>query len=228
MKQILTRGIILGRTDYGEADRILTFLTPDQGKLRLMAKGVRRVKSKLAGGIELFSISDITFLAGKRDIGTLVSSRLDKHFGRIVGDINTVQAGYDVIKLVDKNTEDSPEPEYFDLLTAAFGALDAGTQPELVRIWSVAQLLRIGGHAPNLQTDNQGKKLTADVQYNFDSDAMAFAPHDRGRFAANHIKFLRLLFGADTPARLQNISQLDAQLTVTIPLVNLWRQQYIR
>jgi len=39
----------LSRTDYGEADRILTVLTPDYGKLRLLAKGVRKVKSKLGG-----------------------------------------------------------------------------------------------------------------------------------------------------------------------------------
>lgn len=228
MKQILTRGIILGRTDYGEADRILTFLTPDQGKLRLMAKGVRRVKSKLAGGIELFSVSDISFIAGKRDIGTLVSSRLDRHFGTIVTDLTRVQAGYDVIKLVDKNTEDSPEPEYFELLQVAFQALDGDTPPDLIRAWTVAQLLRIGGHAPNLHTDTQGAKLDAAATYNFDSDVMAFTPHSAGRFAANDIKFLRLLFSATTPTKLQHISDLDAQLTQALPLVNLWRQQYIR
>lgn len=228
MKQILTRGIILGRTDYGEADRIISFLTPDQGKLRLMAKGVRRIKSKLAGGIELFSISDITFLAGKGDIGTLISSRLDRHFGHIVNDIGRVQTGYDIIKLVDKNTEDSPEPDYFSLLATAFQALDSGTPPELIRVWATSQLLRLDGHAPNLQTDSQGSKLDAGRQYNFDSDTMSFAPHDRGRYAANHIKFLRLLFGSDSPARLQQITDLDGQLKVAIPLVNLWHQQYIR
>ena len=57
MKQLVTEVIILARTDYGEADRILTVLSPEYGKLRLLAKGVRRVKSKLAGGIELFSVS---------------------------------------------------------------------------------------------------------------------------------------------------------------------------
>ena len=60
-----TSAIILKRVDYGEADRILTLLTPDHGKLSLMAKGVRKIKSKLAGGIELFSISTITFAEGR-------------------------------------------------------------------------------------------------------------------------------------------------------------------
>jgi DNA repair protein RecO (recombination protein O) len=73
MQQLQTRGIILSRTDFGEADRILTVLTPQQGKLRLMAKGVRKIKSKLAGGIELFSVSDITYIRGKGELGTLIS-----------------------------------------------------------------------------------------------------------------------------------------------------------
>jgi DNA repair protein RecO (recombination protein O) len=109
VNQILTRGIVLSRTDYGEADRILTLLTPDQGKIRLIAKGVRKIKSKLAGGIELFSVSDVTFIRGRGDIGTLVSARLDTHYGTIVKDIERVQLGYDLIKQINKSTEDQPE-----------------------------------------------------------------------------------------------------------------------
>jgi len=81
MKQLVARAIVLSRTDFGEADRIITLLTPDQGKVRLVARGVRRAKSKIAGGIELFSISDITYMTGKGDLGTLISARLDRHYG---------------------------------------------------------------------------------------------------------------------------------------------------
>src|SRR5688572_14550778 len=123
MNQIVTTAIILGRTDYGEADRIITLLTPDHGKLRLLAKGVRRVKSKLAGGIELFSISSITFVKGRGDIGTLISTRLNKHYRQIVTDLDRTMVGYDLIKQLNKITEDEPEPEYFDLLKQVFEAL---------------------------------------------------------------------------------------------------------
>lgn len=67
MNQIVTKGIVLSRTEFGEADRIITVLTTDHGKIRLIAKGVRRIKSKSAGGIELFSVSDITYIPGRRD-----------------------------------------------------------------------------------------------------------------------------------------------------------------
>jgi DNA repair protein RecO (recombination protein O) len=72
MKRFKTNGIILARTNYGEADRIITFLTPDHGKVKVIAKAVRKSKSKLAGGIELFSISQISFIIGRGEINTLV------------------------------------------------------------------------------------------------------------------------------------------------------------
>ena len=124
MNQIQTTGIILSRTDYGEADRIITVLTPNQGKLRLMAKGVRKSNSKLAGGIELFSVSQLSYIKGRGEISTLVSTRLVKHYGNIVKNIDRVQLGYSIIKMLNKTTEDQPEEAYFELLQKGFEALD--------------------------------------------------------------------------------------------------------
>lgn len=229
MNHIVTTGIVLGRTDFGEADRILTILTPDQGKLRLMAKGVRRVKSKLAGGIELFSVSQITFIRGKGDIGTLVSTRLNQHYGTIVSHIQRVQLGYELIKLLDKATEEEPEQGYFDLLQQAFEALnDPAIDVELVRTWFSAQLLALGGLSPNLASDSGGQKLAADQRYEFDFDEGTFAQRTDGVFGANDIKFLRLLFSpnpATTLAKVANAGELTAQVR---PLVTLWQQQYIQ
>ena len=47
-----TEGIVLKQMPLGEADRILTLYTTDQGKLRAVARGVRRPKSRLAGHLE--------------------------------------------------------------------------------------------------------------------------------------------------------------------------------
>jgi DNA repair protein RecO (recombination protein O) len=229
MNQLNTTAIILKRTDFGEADRILTLLTPDHGKLRLMAKGVRRVKSKLAGGIELFSVSHVTFIQGRGDIGTLISTRLQQHFGNIVKDIDRVQLGYELIKRLDKATEDRAEGEYFTLLEQAFAALDAGTIPrDLIQLWFDAQLLQLGGHAPNLQTDTKGSRLEADQQYNFDIEAMTFTAHPSGRFVPADIKFLRLIFSPNQPAVLAKVAGLADLLKRTHPLVTAMSQQYIQ
>lgn len=229
MNQNTTKGIVLSRTDFGEADRVITLLTPDYGKLRLMAKGVRRVKSKLAGGIELFSISDITFIKGRGDIGTLVSSRLRQHYGNIVKNIERTMLGYDLIKRLNKATEDEAEPAYFELLEQVFVALDDPVlSQELVRIWFAAQLLRLGGHTPNLQTEANGEKLRADVQYEFSFDDVAFAQRPAGNFRADDIKFLRLLFSGNQPVVLAKVTGSATRVEAIKPLVQFMQQQYVR
>jgi DNA repair protein RecO len=229
MNQLTTKAIVLSRTDFGEADRILTLLTPDYGKLRVMARGVRKVKSKLAGGIELFSISDVVFIKGRGEIGTLVSTRLEKYFDQIVKNLDRTMLGYELIKQLNKVTEDEPEPEYFELLGNIFQALDDITvNPELIRLWFYAQLLKLGGHAPNLQTDDQDQKLQADQQYNFNADAMSFTPADGGRFNANHIKFLRLCFGAKSPTLLKQVQGIDKIQLAVAPLVTTMLHNHLR
>ncbi len=226
MNQIVTHGIILARTDYGEADRIITMLTPDYGKLRLMAKGVRRLKSKLAGGIELFSTSEITYLPGRGEIGTLVSTRLQRHYAHIVTDVNRTMLGYELIKQLNKSTEDQCEPEYYALLEQAFDALDdAAVDTELIRLWFSAQLLRLGGHTPNLQTEAGGAKLQADGEYEFSFDDSAFFARSGAPFHADDIKFLRLVFSGNTPQTLQKVGGLTGLLEHTRQLVSILAQQ---
>jgi DNA repair protein RecO (recombination protein O) len=212
MKQFVTLAIILRRTDYGEADRILTLLTPGYGKLSLLAKGVRRIKSKLAGGIELFSVSEITFIRGRGEVGTLVSTRLIKHYAKIVGDLDRTMLGYGLIKQMHKATEDEPEEEYFDLLREAFEALNDLSVPlDVIQLWFMAGMLRLGGHAPNLQTDTNGQKLAADQAYQFSFEQMSFTPLPGGPYTADHLKFLRLAFAghsAETLGRVQGSDQL--------------------
>lgn len=229
MKQLVTQGIVLSRTNFGEADRIVTFLTPGHGKLRLMAKGVRKSKSKLAGGIELFSVSDITFIRGRGDIGTLVSSRLKNHYAGIVRDIDRTMLGYDLIKRLNKAIEDEPEEEYFDLLRHTFEALEEESVPqELTRSWFNAQLLRLDGHAPNLMTDTTGDKLEIGRLYNFSFDDMAFIQSTGGRFDAARIKLLRLLFSNNTPQMIVQVQGIQELLPDVMPLVQTMARSYIR
>lgn len=213
MRQIVTTGIVLSRTDYGEADRILTILTPDNGKLRLIAKGVRRERSKLAGGIELFSVSNITFIRGRGEIGTLISTRLIKHYGYIVKDIERVQTGYELIKRLNKITEDEPGAEYFTLLEQAFVALnDLNLNIKLISCWFDAQLLRYDGHTPNLSTELNGRKLSSNERFSFDAEAATFSPSANGYYDVDSIKLLRLLLSGNSPKVLNQVRGLQKLL----------------
>lgn len=227
--QFVSSGIVLSRIEFGEADRIVTILTPDHGKLHLMAKGARRLKSKLAGGIELFSESDITFMPGRSDIGTLISARLHRHYSKIVDDIQRVQLGYELIALLHKNTEDAAEAGYYLLLQTAFQALDTPSVSQaLIRNWFTAQLLRLGGHTPNLRTDPTGITLRPGESYSFDHDKTAFLTHAGGRYDQSHIKLLRLLFGGTNPQALAKIDGADKLMPAIEPLLTAMRSDYLR
>ena len=231
MNRIVTKGIVLSRTNFGEADRILTFLTADHGKIRAIAKGVRKQKSKLAGGIEIFSISDLTFLEVRSEINTLMSSRLDKHYANIVKNLERTAAAYELIRLTNKVTEDAPEAAYFNLLNSGFIALDDDAiDLGLIQVWFAAQLLKIAGHMPNLRTDQAGKKLQTGKTYEFNFDTMGFqqsrAEHDA--FNADQIKFLRLLFSDNQPKTLQKVEGINALVAATAPTVQTMLATHIR
>lgn len=229
MNQLLADGIILSRINYGEADRIVKLLTADSGKLSLMARGVRKPKSKLAGGIELFSVSSLTYIRGRSDLGMLISARLEKHYGNIVKQIDRVQLGYELIKSLDRATEDEPEPEYFQLLITAFESLnDSAASVDLIRFWFHAQLLALAGHTPNLMTDASGTALVASTTYSFDFDSVSFTGNSSGKFTANHIKLLRLAFAGHSPRSLQQITGTSELLGVIAPLAQTMLTSYIR
>lgn len=194
MKPVVTRGIVLARVNYQEADRILTVLSEDQGKLRLMAKGVRKERSKLAGGVELFSVSELSFIRGRGDIGTLVSSRLNTHFGTIVKNIERTMYGYDFLKLMNKITEDNVDSDYFILLENVLAALNnESLDLSLVKLWADMRLLAVTGHIPNLTTDTAGNRLDVSKNYDFEISEMTFSARPDGLFQSGHIKLFRLV-----------------------------------
>ena len=228
MNTIVTQGIVLRRTNYGEADRIVQFLTPDHGKISVVVKGVRRLKSKMAGGVELFSVSNLSFIKGRGELGTLVSAQLQTHYGNITKDITRVQLGYDLIKLLNATVEDDAGPEYFELLHTALAGLNEFDLPaELVRIWFVARMLQETGHMPNTKTTMDGQPLEADKTYDFNLDDMTFVEHPGGNFGKNEIKFMRLLFSDVSVRVLAAVKGADGYIDLVAPLLRIMSANYL-
>lgn len=224
MKPTVTQGIILSRVSYQEADRILTILSSDEGKLRVIAKGVRKERSKLAGGVELFSINELSFLRGRGEVGTLVSSRLVKYFEDIVKDVDRTMYGYDFLKLINKVTEDNSGREYFDLTWQVLQALN---HPEIslpiVKLWADSRLLAAAGYSPNLQTDTNDNKLVAENRYDFEIAEMAFVSRLDGLYSSSHIKLLRLALTQE-PRKLSFLEGLDRYETACQQLMSTIRK----
>jgi DNA repair protein RecO (recombination protein O) len=210
MKQIATQAIMLKRMNYGEADRIVTVLTADNGRLSMLAKGVRKSKSKLAGGLELFSVTDINYIDGKSDLKTIISTRLKEHYRNIVSDVERTMAGYDFMKIIDSFTQHADEPKYFMLLMQGLSSLNNLSVPMAVtNVWFFANVLQINGSDINVEKPLGDSKFTEDGLYSFSYDDMSFFADKSGRFGPTHIKFLRLVDRSLNPEQLIVISGHD-------------------
>lgn len=200
MNKKTDKGIILSRTDFGERDRILTVLLKENGKARLVAKGVRTAKSKMAGGIELFSESQLGFIQGRSEMFTLTSSRLVRHFGCIVEDYNKTELAYDILRTVNKTVDDGAGQEYYSLVLCSLEYLDNKnlTRPT-VAIWFYLNLLELMGISINLKTDKNGKTLEEAEKYSFDKEDSCFYPNNSGVFSKDLIKLLRYILDKNKP-----------------------------
>lgn len=193
MKTTTTRAIVLRRTNYGEADRILHLLTPE-GRRNVMARGVRKQKSKLAGGIELFAICDVVLGEGRGELGILTSSRLVHFYRHIIEDYDRLQFGYFVIQQVTRGSENVDEPEWFDLMSEILMGLDVVTIPlMLTQTWFYVKYAGLLGHQLNLDIDTNGEKLLSERSYRYDVGEQGLRETPNGEITSEHIKLLRLI-----------------------------------
>ena len=188
-----TRAIVLRRTNYGEADRIVRLLTP-LGQRTVMAKGVRREKSKLAGGIELFAVSDVVVNSGKGDLGILTSARLVQFYRHILEDYDRLQFGYEAINLVSKASENIDEPEWYGILSEVYMGLDVSTIPlQLTQTWFYLHYAELTGYELNLERDVAGQTLAPDKTSMYDVSEKGLRLSAQGDITAAHIKLLRIM-----------------------------------
>lgn len=197
--------------NYGEADRIMQILTPEFGKIGVIAKGVRREKSKLAGGVELLAVCDLTVHQGKGELGIVTSARLDTFFSHILADYDRLQFAYYMLKDISRATEILSEPAFFDLARETLKHLnDTSVDLTITDLWYRLQIAILLGLGINLATDANGMKLVEDARYRFNVDEMSFVYDERGEYTSEHIKLLRVM-SAQSPsvvAQIKNIREL--------------------
>ena len=193
---IKTLAYVLRRTNYGEADRILNLITP-VGKLTVMARGVRKEKSKLAGGIEMFSLSDFNVHFGRSEFGVVTGAKMVRYYAEIVKDLVRMEVGAMILKRVSVAAENTESEEYFKLVDEGLKGLNEGLEVEMVEAWFLLRLARVVGEEVNSYRDVSGEKLKSDGKYRWDKTEMAFSPDERGEYGANEIKMLRLMMAND-------------------------------
>lgn len=203
-----TLAIILRRTNYGEADRILNLITPDS-KVSAMARGVRKAKSKLAGGVEMFSLVELNLHFGRGEMATVTGARMVKYYGAILADYNRMELASTVLRKISAAAEGANSAEYFEIARECLEGLNSGMDLRLVEAWFLMNLLLVTGEEVNLYRDAGGVKLKADAKYNYDVAEMAFVEKMNGEFGVDEIKLMRLMVTARLPvvARVKNVDE---------------------
>jgi DNA repair protein RecO (recombination protein O) len=148
-----TEAIVLRSMDLGEADRVLTVLTPRLGKLRIIAKGIRRPRSRLGGGLEPFSDVHLVLAVGRTFDVVTQSALEDAHLG-LRDDLHSTAAAWYLVELADRFCEGNADSHAaFTLLGQGLAALDAAPEEvsrALVARWYELHLLDAMGFRPEL------------------------------------------------------------------------------
>ena len=144
-------GVVLRVQKLGEADRIITLLTRRHGRVRAVAKGVRRTRSKFGATVEPFSHVDLQLYEGRSlDIVTQAES-LTAYGATLVGDYRRYTAGTAVLETAERLTAEEREPA-LRLFLLVLGALRTLTErdPSLVLDAFLLRAMAVSGYAPAL------------------------------------------------------------------------------
>jgi DNA repair protein RecO (recombination protein O) len=171
MPLLRTEGIVLHAWDLGEHDRLVTLYTRDHGRLSAVARGARRLRSRFAGALELFTWGDaVGFEREGRNLVRLDHFDIRQPFRRLREDLECLGQGARMIEAVARLTaERDAQPLCFALLLRGLRALDAGATPARVQLAFALRLLDLLGHRPRLDRCGRCDRLVGTEGLLFDA-----------------------------------------------------------
>lgn len=208
-QDLRTQAIVLNRTKYAEADRILNLITPN-GRYSVIAKSARKEKSRLAGGIELFCVSDIVIHQGRNQFGILKSAKMIEFYDQILADFNRLDLAAKILKQANKLSNQIDTPDLFLVVKQSLTGINDGLPLNLVEIWFLFQKAKLSGEEINLHLDQSGNPLSTEKNYIWDPIERVLCQNPNGQIDRNAIKCLRLFWASDlnTVSRVLRLSNL--------------------
>jgi DNA repair protein RecO (recombination protein O) len=156
-------GIILGRKNYGEADRILSVYSKDYGRITLIAKGIRRPKSRKRGHVEIFSLLKFSANSG-HGIDLMTEAEIIDDFKEIRKNLSKVSLAYYFMEVVSKIThEHEKNPELYNLMLISLNKLKEGSGFKKLRHDFIFNLLTTMGYWPHGQALPDPDKILEEV-----------------------------------------------------------------
>ena len=207
-RRYTTDAIVLSRFDLGEADRVLTLITPGIGKLKAIAKGIRRPTSRIGGSLEPFAELQVALARGRTfDVVTQVS--VGHAWLNLRDSLESAATAWYLAELADRSLEErhAAEPLYA-LLRRAYELLDAGMAPDRVARWYEMHLLDELGVRPEVDRCVEcDRMLEADGRFRWVPplggalcDRCPGPPHDRAGLSLEALKLLKAYQRLDVAA----------------------------
>jgi DNA repair protein RecO (recombination protein O) len=216
-----TEAIIIKRLNLGEADRILTLYTPDYGKVKAVAKGSRRPKSKLGGHVELLTHS-ILLLARGRNLDIITQAQTINCFLPLKDDLKRMSYGLYISELIDSFTEERIENrEIFRLTCDTLQQLTQTATAGITLRYFELRLLDNSGYRPQLKKCASCNKILKPIANYFSSTQGGALCPDCGyqeplaiNLSLNALKVLRLWQSCDytTATKININAELDFEL----------------
>lgn len=158
-----SEGIVLGRKNYGEADRILSLYTKDFGRITLLAKGVRRPKSKKRGHLEIFSLVRFSANTGS-GIDLITEAEVKDDYKDIRTNLPRVSLAYYFMEVVGKTTHEQEKNEdLFDLILSSLDTLRTTNKLKEQKQKFILNLLTLLGFWPEGKIMDNPDEVLEDV-----------------------------------------------------------------
>ena len=166
-RSLRVHAIVLRHADWGEADRLVTLYTREQGKLRAVAKGARKITSRKAGHLEPFTHVKLQLARGRSLFIVTQADTIDAYLPLRETLVMTGTASY-VVELLDRFVyeEEGANPTLFRLLAETLKRLTTGEEPWLAVRYYEMRLLDFLGFRPQLfECANCGREIQAEDQF---------------------------------------------------------------
>ncbi|GAW93429.1 DNA repair protein RecO [Calderihabitans maritimus] len=166
MRLYKAEGVVIRGRDYGEADRIITLYSRQHGKVDAIAKGVRKPKSRMRGGVQLFTFSSFLLYPG-RTLDTVTQCEIIEPFTLLREDLTRFAYASYLVELVNSLVpERDANEKLFFLLLASLHLLTREDPEVSVRFFEI-RLLSLLGYRPQLQNCVQCGKFVPDKSIKF-------------------------------------------------------------
>jgi DNA repair protein RecO (recombination protein O) len=188
--------VVLRTYKLGEADRIVVLLARDHGKVRAVAKGVRKTKSKFGARLEPISHIEVQLYTGRGELDIVTQAESVDSFRLVREDLDRLRHAVTMLEAVDQIAQDGePAPRIYQMLLGALRTLETES-PQLVLAGFFWKLLALEGFAPMLDECAMCGATEPLVAFDLDHGGVLCVSCRRGQpISAEALELLRMVLG---------------------------------